>query len=271
MTMPYAEVNDIRLYYEEEGQGEPLLLLHGALGAVDPAVTSGWSTLLPSLSAHYRTFSLEHRGHGRTDNPVGRLSYAQLTEDIVAFIEQLDLAPVHLAGFSDGATVGLALGMTRPALLRSLVCVGANYCVDNQLRQGLEFFDAATIERESPDLAAELARRHDPHHHPGYWRELVRQVRANAEAELVWTEKDLGRIPVPTLLIMGEADFTVSLEQMLAMRRSIPTSEMLILNHAGMDGMANHRVQFTRAEVVGPVILDFLARHAEAAALASAM
>jgi pimeloyl-ACP methyl ester carboxylesterase len=262
MTMPYAKVNDIRLYYEEEGQGEPLLLLHGALGAVDPAVTSGWSALLPSLAARYRTFSLEHRGHGRTDNPAGKLSYGQITDDVAAFIEQLGLAPVHLAGFSDGATVGLALGMTRPVLLRSLVCIGANYRIDDQLRQGLEFFDDAVLERESPDLATELARRHDRHHHPGYWRELVRQVRANAEAELVWTEDDLQRIPVPTLLVMGEADFTLSMEQMLEMRRNIPHSEMLILNHAGMDGLANHRVQFTRAEVVGPVILDFLDRHA---------
>jgi pimeloyl-ACP methyl ester carboxylesterase len=90
-------------------------------------------------------------------------------------------------------------------------------------------------------------------------------VRANVENELKWTETDLGRIPVPTLLVMGEADFTLSLEQMLEMRRSIPRSEMLILNHAGMDGLANHRVQFTRADVVGPVILDFLARHAGAA------
>jgi pimeloyl-ACP methyl ester carboxylesterase len=264
--MPYAEVNDICLYYEEEGQAEPLLLLHGALGAVDPAVTSGWTALLPSLTALYRTFALEHRGHGRTNNPAGQLSYAQLTEDVAAFIEQLDLAPVHLAGFSDGATIGLVLGMTRPALLRSLVCVGANYRIDDQLRQGMEFFDAAALEQESPEFAAELARRHDPHHHPGYWRELVGQVRANVEAELVWTEDDLRRIPVPTLLIMGEADFTLSLEQMLEMRRSIPTSEMLILNHAGMDGLDNHRVQFTRADVVGPVILDFLDRHAGTAA-----
>ena len=81
--------------------------------------------------------------------------------------------------------MGLALGMSRPALLRSLVCVGANYCIDDHLRRGLELFDAETLERESSELAAELARRHDPHHHPGYWRQLVRQVRANVEAELV--------------------------------------------------------------------------------------
>jgi hypothetical protein len=61
---------------------------------------------------------------------------------------------------------------------------------------------------------------------------------------------------------MGEADFALSLEQMLSMRRSIPNAEMLILNHAGMDGLDNHRVQFTRADVVGPIILDFLDRQA---------
>lgn len=267
--MPYAEVNDIRMYYEEQGAGEPLLLLHGALGAVDPSVTSGWSTLLPALAARYRTFSLETRGHGRTGNPAGKLSYAQLAADVAAFIEQMRLVPAHLAGFSDGATVGLALGMTRPALLRSLVCVGANYCIDDHLRRGMEFFDAETLQRENPELAAELARRHDAHHYPGYWRELVEQVRANVEAELVWTEDDLRGIPVPTLLIMGEADFALSLEQMLSMRRSIPNAEMLILNHAGMDGLANHRVQYTRADVVGPVVLDFMARHGEAAAPAA--
>lgn len=267
--MPYAEVNDIRMYYEEQGKGEPLLLLHGALGAVDPVVTSSWVTLRPALAAHYRTFSLEHRGHGRTDNPAGRLSYAQMAGDIAAFIEQLDLSPTHLAGFSDGATLGLVLGMTRPELLRSLVCVGANYRMDDHLRQGMELFDASALQRESPEFAAELARRHDAHHHPGYWRDLVEQVRANVEAELNWSEDDLRRIPVPTLLIMGEADFALSLEQMLEMRRSIPNSQMLILNHAGMDGLANHRVQFTRADVVGPVILEFLDRHARAATSAA--
>ncbi len=265
--MPYAEVNDIRVYYEEHGEGEPLLLLHGALGSIDPVVTSGWSALLPALSDCYRAVSLEHRGHGRTNNPAGRLSYARIADDIAVFIDELNLAPVHLAGFSDGATFGLVLGMTRPELLRSLVCVGANYCIDDHLQAGMALFDAEMLERESPDFAAELARRHDRYHYPGYWRDLVRQVRENVEAEMTWTENDLRRIPVPTLLVMGEADFALSLDQMLSMRRSIPNSEMLILNHAAMDGLDNHRVQFTRAGVVGPVMLDFLQRHAGAEAL----
>jgi hypothetical protein len=68
---------------------------------------------------------------------------------------------------------------------------------------------------------------------------------------------------------MGEADFALSLAQMLEMRRAIPHSEMLILNDAGMDGMDNHRVQHTRAEVVGPVMHEFLDRHAGVAAPAA--
>jgi hypothetical protein len=92
-TMPYAEVNDVRLYYEDEGQGEPLLLLHGALGAVDPAVSSSWAVLRPALAERYRTVSLEHRGHGRSDNPAGLLAYAQLADDVAASITRLDLAP----------------------------------------------------------------------------------------------------------------------------------------------------------------------------------
>ena len=259
--MPYADVNDVRLYYEDEGQGEPLLLLHGGLGAVDPAVSSSWAVLRPALAERYRTVSLEHRGHGRSDNPAGLLAYAQLADDVAAFITRLDLAPIHLAGFSLGGEVGLALGMTRPELLRSLVCVGANYRVDVPTREALAFFDAELLERDDPAFAAELACRHDEFHFPGYWRELVRQVRAMAEVGLALTEEDLRRIPVPTLLIAGETDPFNGLEQALLMRRCIPRSEMLILNHAGLDEMANHRVQYTRPDVVGLVVLDFLRRH----------
>lgn len=259
--MPYADVNHIRLYYEEEGRGEPLLLLHGGLGAVDPAVSSSWTTLRPLLASRYRTLSLEHRGHGRTNNPADHLAYAQIAEDVAACVEQMDLAPVHLAGFSLGGEVGLTLGVTRPALLRSLVCIGANYRADEAALEALAFFDADVLERDEPDFAAELARRHDAHHRPGYWRELVEQVRAMGETGLALTEEDLRHIPVPTLLVTGEADPFNGLEQALAMRRCILQSELLVLNRVETDEMANHRVHHTRADIVGPVILDFLNRH----------
>ncbi len=143
-------------------------------------------------------------------------------------------------------------------------CLASRYhvSIEDHPRGGMALFDAAMLERDAPELAAELARRHDAHHYPGYWRDLVRQVWENAEAELAWSEEDPRRIPVPTLLVMGKADFALSVEQMLSMRRCIPASEMVILNRAGMDGLDNHRVQSTRADVAGPIVRDFLDRHA---------
>jgi pimeloyl-ACP methyl ester carboxylesterase len=260
--MPYVEIDYLHLYYEKSGAGQPLLLLHGATGGIDSM--AGWPALASGLAEHYRVVLLEHRGHGRTDNPAGSLSYALIARDIAGFIEHFDLAPAHLAGVSDGATVGLALAMTRPTLLRSLTCIGANVYMDDQLRDAMEFFDPDFIEQHHPEYATLFAGRHDPHHYPGYWRDLVRQVRANVETELVWGPDDLQRIPVPVLYINGENDIFVSRQQMLDMRDWTPDAELLILNHAGRDGLSNHLPQSTRPEAVEPVLLEFLSRHSAA-------
>ena len=262
--MPYAAVNDIEMYYEEAGRGSPLVLLHGGTGAID-FHASGWGGLMPGFAERYRAIHLEHRGHGRTRNPAGRLSYGQIAADVCAFIDQLGLAPAHVAGVSDGGIIALTIGMTRPELARTLVCVGANYRNDEHTRAANAFLDAEVLERDHPDFVQLLTRLHDAHQGSGYWRTLVGQVRTMIDAEPNYTEADLRRIPTPTLLIAGETDPWAHLDQMLAMRRSIPDSEMLILNHAGLDAMDNHVVQFSRADVISPVVLDFLARHEAAA------
>ncbi len=262
--MPSAEVNGIRMYYEEAGTGEPLLLLHGALGAVGPGIQCGEGGCRIDQPARYHTVALEQRGHGRTGNPDGRLTYPQLIADLAVAVERLGLGPIHLAGFSMGAEAGLGLALSRPDLIRSLVCVGANYRIGSEEHGALDLFDAAALERDLPELARSLAARHDPHHYQGYWRDLVGQIAAMAATGLGLGEDDLRRITVPTLLISGEADMFNGMEQALTMRRCIPTSELLIVNHAGQDGLINHRVQSSRPEVVGPVMLDFLGRHSGA-------
>ena len=251
--MPYLDVNDIHLYYEEQGAGAPLVLLHGGTGALE--ADSGWGRLTPLFAERYRVISVEHRGHGRTDNPTGRLDYALLADDLAAFIDRLGLAPAHVAGMSDGGIGALELGLTRPHLARTLVGVGVNYRVDERIRATLSTFTPGAIERDNPAWAAELARLHDPHHHPGYWRELVRQVAATAAASPTYTDDDLRRIATPALLIAGEDDPIGNLEQLVAMKRLIPGAEILVVNHAW------HIAQHTHPQVVGPAILDFLARH----------
>jgi pimeloyl-ACP methyl ester carboxylesterase len=262
--MPYVEVNDIRMYYEEQGQGDPLVLLHGGTGGLDFR-RSSWTALLPALAERYRAICIEHRGHGRTTNPAAYLSYDQMAGDLGAFIERLALAPAHVAGVSDGGITALRLAMVRPALVRSLVCVGTNYTNDEQSRAANAMFDPDVIAQELPAFAAALAGFHDPHHYPGYWRTLVEQIRANIADNPAFTVDDLRRVEAPTLLVAGEADPWANLAQMVTMRQAISRAELLILNCVSDDPIDSHCVQHARPELVGPVMLDFLRRHAGSA------
>lgn len=252
--MPYAEVNDIRMYYEEHGSGIPFVLMHGAASAIDDPVFS-WRDLMPRFAETYRAIHLEHRGHGRTDNPAGVITYEQIATDVCAFIEQLGLAPAHIGGVSDGGIVALQIGMTRPDLARTLVTVGPNYYNDDLVAEANQFADVARLEREFPELIEVFAARHDRNKPPGAWRELFRQLAENLAVNPAYTEHDLQRITTPTFLIAGEDDPWGNLDQMVGLKRNITGAELLIVNHAP------HEVQHTHPWLVGPQVLDFLARN----------
>jgi pimeloyl-ACP methyl ester carboxylesterase len=257
--MPYAAANGLRLYYEEEGSGPPLVLLNAATGTFDGAQRGGWTTLRPALAQRYRVVHVEGRGHGHTDNPGGPEAYTipTLAADIRALIEGLGLAPAHVAGYSHGASVGLELAFAHPQVVRSVIGVGFNYINDAKTEAGFQQLDPDWVERNAPAWGADLARRHDPHHAPGHWRDLLRWVIASESAARSYTLADLPRIAVPTLWIAGEDDPWFELDQQVTMKRHIPGAELLIVNHAG------HGPQLTHPHLVGPAMVDFLTRQDE--------
>ena len=123
--MPYATVGDLTLYYEELGppDGVPLVLLHGAGGTIDDPM-GGWAGLAPSFAETYRLVLVEHRGHGRTDNPAGVMTFEQMGDDLAGLVAQLGLGSVHVAGISDGGVVALDCALRRPDLTRTITIVG---------------------------------------------------------------------------------------------------------------------------------------------------
>lgn len=260
--MPTVTANGVAIYYEELGEGPPLLLLHGGFASIDDP-WGGWTNLALFFARSYRVIQVEHRGHGRTTNPAADLTYADIADDIAAFIVAQDLGPVHVAGMSDGGIVALHLGMTRPELLRTITGVGVNYRNDDRVHavnEGFIHLDPDAIERDAPDWAADLARRHDRGKQPGAWKTLFRQLAANLALNPDYTEDDLRAIPTPTFLLAGENDAYGNPEQMVTMKRTIPNVEILIVNNA------EHTVQATHPHIVGPAVLDFLVRHANAPA-----
>jgi pimeloyl-ACP methyl ester carboxylesterase len=228
--------------------------LHGAGGTIDDPA-GGWAGLTPSFAEEFRVVAVEHRGHGRTANPAGFMSFEQLGDDIAGLVEELGLGAAHVAGISDGGVVALDLALRRPELTRSIVVLGGNHSTHDGIRAYAASLDPDALEQAAPEAAAAFAARHDVGKEPGWWKTLLGQIVENNSSNPTWTEEDLRRVSCAALLIAGENDPFATLDQMATMKREIPGAEWLIVNHAG------HPVHFEQPEIVGPRILDFLRRN----------
>jgi pimeloyl-ACP methyl ester carboxylesterase len=112
----YVQLGEVRTYYEEDGSGAPLVLLHP--GHAD---SRAFEVNLPGLIDRFRVFRPDRRGHGRTPDVEGPITYEQMAQDTIAFFEQVVGGPAHLVGHSDGAVVALVVALRRPDLVRRLV------------------------------------------------------------------------------------------------------------------------------------------------------
>src|SRR3712207_6693413 len=123
--MPYAQAGDLSMYYEELGDGPPLVLLHGAYMNAD-----AMSPFAQGLAGLRRVIVPELQGHGRTADADRPLTYEQMADDVAALIRHLELGQPDVAGYSMGGAAGLRLAIQHPDLVRRLVCVSASYRYD---------------------------------------------------------------------------------------------------------------------------------------------
>ncbi len=113
--MPTTRVNGVALYWEAQGEGEPLVLVHGSWG--DHA---NWAQVVPGLARRFRVLTYDRRGHSRSERPAAQGSIHEDADDLAALLAALELAPAHVAGNSGGAAVALDLAARRPEVFRSL-------------------------------------------------------------------------------------------------------------------------------------------------------
>jgi pimeloyl-ACP methyl ester carboxylesterase len=108
MPMPDAENDGARIYWEEQGRGEPVLLIMGLGATLDP-----WYRLWPSLSASHRAVLLDNRGVGRTGTPEPPYSIPQMADDAIAVLDAAGVDVAHVIGASMGG--GDRAGSRAPA------------------------------------------------------------------------------------------------------------------------------------------------------------
>jgi pimeloyl-ACP methyl ester carboxylesterase len=115
--MPEAEVNGVRIYYELHGSGDPLALVHGSW-----ADATGWGLVVPGLAESFQVLVYDRRGHSRSERPGTPGSVHEDGDDLAALLEELELAPAHVATNSYGGNIALRLAGRRPDVFRSLSC-----------------------------------------------------------------------------------------------------------------------------------------------------
>src|SRR5262245_40207502 len=115
----YLDAGGVHTYYEVRGAGDPVILLHGGMCTAEP-----FDGQAPALAERYRAYVPERRGHGRTPDVDGPITYEVMARDTIDFIEAAGTGPAHLVGWSDGAIVGLLVALERPELVRKLVLIG---------------------------------------------------------------------------------------------------------------------------------------------------
>ncbi|MEV6810636.1 alpha/beta hydrolase [Micromonospora sp. NPDC051296] len=199
--MSYAEVNGLRLWYEEHGDGRPLVLLHGGFGAVEQ-----FAAIRPALAPRRRVISVDLQGHGRTADVDRPLRYESMADDVAALIVHLGLAEADVLGFSLGGGVALRLAIQHRELLRRLVVVSAP-C----RRQG--WFPEVLAGMPEPDEAAGERMRGTPPHQlyqevaprPQDWPRLWAKTGELLRREYDWSP-EVAALTTPTLLAFADAD-----------------------------------------------------------------
>src|ERR671910_1450105 len=125
-TSGYAEVNDLHMYYEIHGTGQPLVLLHGAFSAIG----TSFGELLPQLAKTRQVIAFEMQAHGRTADIDRPLTIEQMADDTAAALRHLGIEEADIFGYSMGGSVALHLAIRHPDVVRKLVLASVTYKLD---------------------------------------------------------------------------------------------------------------------------------------------
>ena len=255
-----VEVNGAILHYEEHGDGAPLILIHGGLSS-----SSQWEPVVPELANGFRVITPDSRGHGRSTNPSGGLSYALIADDVAALIAALGLRRPVVGGWSDGGQVTLELGARNPGAAGALI-VGAAYPDFDAggLREAHRALlgadetgvpDGAHLDGQLGEFADEIKALHRGG--AEQWRTLVRQTAP------MWLDyeglrpDELPAIQAPVLVLAGDRDELIPFDLSAALYRALPNAELAICPRLSHDGPTPER-----AAVFASLIRDFARRHA---------
>ncbi len=206
----HVEVKGMQMYYEVSGDGDPLIVLHGAYMNI-PSM----GAIIPKLAETNKVYALELQGHGRTTDIDRPITYPNLADDVAAFIDAVGLETADVFGYSMGAAAGLQLAIRHPEKVNKLVAASVAYDAEGWQPEFKAFIPQMTVEMFVGMPFAEDYRKlaADPDGFPV----LVKKLIALEHEPMAW-EEGVKALKTPVLIIVGDAD-VATLEHSITMFR----------------------------------------------------
>ncbi|MCM2982802.1 2-succinyl-6-hydroxy-2,4-cyclohexadiene-1-carboxylate synthase [Niallia circulans] len=265
----FIKLQDISYHVTVEGEGEPLLLLHGFTGD-----SGTWMPFIPLWKKNYTVITVDIIGHGKTDSPeeIKKYTMQESVTHLRALIDHLQLASVYLLGYSMGGRLALAYGMNYPGTVKKLILESSSPGLktdlerkqrriqdeklgDSILEQGIinfvkkwEEIPLFESQKMLSEAAKEAIRKQRLANNPVGLANSLRGMGTGAQNSY-WSS--LSRLSIDTLLITGELDqkFCQIAEEMVDCNKKI---KHLTINDAG------HAIHVEKPEIFGTIVLEFL-------------
>jgi pimeloyl-ACP methyl ester carboxylesterase len=216
----FANINGLKIYYEESGKGIPVILLHHFF-----ATASQWKTYVPELAKKYRVIAVDLPGHGRSDymDTTKVFLHKKTTEYIIALIDFLKLDSVYLVGASSGGSIALYLATLRPDLVKRAIVIGGIIYRSKQVREIVAGWSKDPNVTEIAIHGEEKARL--LHKQFTHFSQLY--------GDPAFTPDVLFTISAKTLIIHGDRDQFVPISSAWEMYQNIPNSNLWIVPNGG--------------------------------------
>lgn len=186
--MPSVIINDVSLYYEIHGSGEPLLFIGGLANKVTDYTEQ--SKIIDLLSQNFKVIVFDNRGAGLSDKPDIPYSIEMLASDAVDLLEELKIKQAYILGISMGGRIALDIALRYPEMINKLVLVSVGSRKARTLRRFLKI-----------DLLPRIPLFRKEYHHPYF--AFNRQRKAGSAYNLI---NKLHQVTIPTLILHGEHD-----------------------------------------------------------------
>ena len=271
--MPTVKIGDINIYYETHGEGEAVVFIMGFGHS-----SGNWFRQIPVFSREYRVVAFDNRGTGQSDKPDIRYTMEMMAGDIAGLLDAIGIDAAHIYGVSMGGMIAQHFALGYPERVISLVlgCTGCGgthgiagdpevmarlfdpermqrLTLEEAVREGLPLMVSQEFIDNNPDIIEQWIAARLEYVTPLHG--ITRQGQAIAGHD---TYERLPEIKAPTLVIAGDADTLVPVDNSRLLASRIPGAELAILENMG------HLFCFEAADEANKIVLDFLRRHRRA-------